>query len=233
LNTTQKDAIDALVVSMKAIGWSKFKAVYPLVGGTAAAHKWNLVDPQDTDAAFRLTFTGSHTHDSNGITPGGTTSDYADTKWVPSVNGTADTGSIGYYVRSISGDQQLMGSYVDLADTWQISTYAGEIYMQVQSTSDQFTTPSPATRLLVSSRTGASTLTQYRDGSSFDAVTTSSDLTNNRSIYLFGRNNGGTSDSAGNVPCSFAFIGTGLTSGEVSTLNTAVNTYQTALGRNV
>ena len=233
LNTTQKDAIDALVISMKTIGWSKFKAVYPLVGGTAAAHKWNLVNPVDTDAGFRLTYTGTLTHDANGITPGGTTSDFADTKFIPNTHGTANSGSIGYYVRSISGDQQLMGGYTTTLDIWQLSTFSGGFYGQVGTQANPVTTPSPATRMVICSRTGATTSSNYRDGTSFQSPTDAYDGTSTASIFLFGRSNSGTNNSAGNVPCSFAFIGTGLTSGEVSTLSTAVNTYQTALGRNV
>jgi len=236
LSGTIQDAVNDLVVALKGIGWSKFHAVYPLVGGTAAAHKWNLIDPADTDAAFRLTFTGSLTHDANGITPGGTTSDYADTKFVPDTHfPTANSASIGYYIRSISGDQQLMGAYVDgsFFDTYQLSTYGGLFYGQIGMVTDTVSTPSPFTRLVVGSRTGATTTDFYRDGTNFKSSTLAYDDTCTVSIYLFGRNANGTNNSAGNVPCSFAFIADGLTSGEVSTLNTAVNAFQTAIGRNV
>src|SRR6187455_3074392 len=64
----QKKAIEAFVKATKAAGiWTKFYCVYPCVGGTALAHKLNLVNPQDTDAAFRLTFGVSVTHGPNGV----------------------------------------------------------------------------------------------------------------------------------------------------------------------
>jgi hypothetical protein len=34
--------------------WRKTHAIYPLLGGTASAHKFNLKDPRDLNAAYRL-----------------------------------------------------------------------------------------------------------------------------------------------------------------------------------
>jgi hypothetical protein len=58
------------------------KALYPFVGGTAETHKFNLINPLDTNAAFRLAFNGGWTHDSNGVTPNGTNG-YANTFLIP------------------------------------------------------------------------------------------------------------------------------------------------------
>ena len=42
-DTTQKSAINTLVTQLKTYGiWSKLKAVYPFIGGTAEQHRWNL-----------------------------------------------------------------------------------------------------------------------------------------------------------------------------------------------
>jgi hypothetical protein len=77
-------AVNDLVISMKADGtWAKMKAIYPLVGGTATTHKFNLKDPRDLDVAFRLSFLGGWTHSSNGILPNGLNG-YADTFLTPS-----------------------------------------------------------------------------------------------------------------------------------------------------
>jgi hypothetical protein len=74
-NTTQQNAIDNLVVGLKADGlWTNMQAIYPLVGGTASSHKYNLKDPRDLDAAYRLQFNGGVTHDVNGITGNGVNS---------------------------------------------------------------------------------------------------------------------------------------------------------------
>ena len=66
-DTTQANSVNTLVVGLKADGtWTKLKAIYPFVGGTATQHKWNLKDPRDLDAAFRLQFNGGWTHSTNG-----------------------------------------------------------------------------------------------------------------------------------------------------------------------
>jgi len=78
-DSTQQSAINTLVTDLKTYGiWTKMKALYPFVGGTATSHKFNLKDPRDLDAAYRLQFNGGWTHSSNGALPNGTTA-YANT----------------------------------------------------------------------------------------------------------------------------------------------------------
>ena len=100
-DATQKDAVNTLVKDMKASGlWSKMKAVYPMVGGTATSMKFNLKDPRDLDAAFRLTWSGGWTYSATGATPNGTNA-YADTKFIPNNNGlSVNNNSISYYSRT-------------------------------------------------------------------------------------------------------------------------------------
>jgi hypothetical protein len=58
--------------------WSKFLAIYPMIGGTTSSTKWNLKDPRDADEAYRLTFHGSPAFADTGVLfP--TIADYADT----------------------------------------------------------------------------------------------------------------------------------------------------------
>jgi len=76
---TQQSAINTLVVGMKADNiWTKMNAIYPFVGGTATTHKYNLKDPRDLDAAYRIQFNGGWTHSSNGIQGNGANA-YANT----------------------------------------------------------------------------------------------------------------------------------------------------------
>jgi hypothetical protein len=67
-DVTITSAVDTLVQGLKTDGvWSKLKAVYPFVGGTATTHKFNLANALDEDSAFRLAFSGGITHTSNGV----------------------------------------------------------------------------------------------------------------------------------------------------------------------
>lgn len=66
-------AISDYYVALKDAGiYSKLKAFYPIVGGTAGAHKFNGKDPRDLDAAFRLSFFGGVTHSIGGMQGNGT-----------------------------------------------------------------------------------------------------------------------------------------------------------------
>ena len=115
-NTNQQRAIVNLVRSLKRVGlWSKMKAIYPFVGGTASSHKWNLKDPRDVDAAFRLTFIGGWTHSSTGADPNGTNG-YADTYLVPTVSLTNNSTHISVYSREI-GAASGSNERVEIAST--------------------------------------------------------------------------------------------------------------------
>jgi hypothetical protein len=95
-NTTQANAINNLVVGLKADGlWANMQALYPFVGGTASTHKWNLKDPRDLDAAYRLQFGGGWVHNTNGATGNGTNT-FANTYLVG-----FNQGQIGAYGRDV------------------------------------------------------------------------------------------------------------------------------------
>jgi hypothetical protein len=79
--TTQQDAIKGLVPDLKGTSgnttngtdvWSKLAAVYPMcpIDGTTFtldACKWNLINPLDTDAAFRMTWVNAPTVSYGGV----------------------------------------------------------------------------------------------------------------------------------------------------------------------
>ena len=76
----------------------KVLAIYPLVGGSEATAKWNLIDPRDLDGAYRLTFNGTPVYAATGVLfP--TTSDYADTHLTDAVL-TYNDNAISYFSRT-------------------------------------------------------------------------------------------------------------------------------------
>lgn len=101
---TITNAINRLVKNYKGQGnlnnsvdfWTNAVAVYPMVGGTANTHKFNLKDPRDLNAAFRLAFSGGWTHDANGAKPNGTNA-YAQTFLIPSSVLNVNNHAVGYY----------------------------------------------------------------------------------------------------------------------------------------
>ena len=68
ISGTEATAINTLVTDLKSANiWAKMKAVYPIVGGTATSHKFNLLNPVDSNAANRLVFAGGVTHSNSPI----------------------------------------------------------------------------------------------------------------------------------------------------------------------
>lgn len=103
-------ACSAVIYGFKNAGvYGRISTFYPFCGTTAATQKYNLMNAQNTDAAFRLVFNGGWTHSANGILPNGTTG-YADTFWVPNTNASNAGCSFGLYNRSQnSTNGQFMG----------------------------------------------------------------------------------------------------------------------------
>ena len=102
----EETAINTFVLDLKADGiWTKSKAIYPFIGGTAATHKFNLKDPRDLDAAFRLTFFGGWTHSATGALPNGTNG-YAQTYLDPSTDLPEDSESMGIYLRTTNSNNE-------------------------------------------------------------------------------------------------------------------------------
>jgi hypothetical protein len=96
-------AINTLVVDLKADNlWTKLKVIYPMVGGTSTTMKYNLKDPQDTNAAYRIDWVGSNTtFNSNGVTFPSNIADYGKTyiNLSGSTDFSVETGSIAVYNR--------------------------------------------------------------------------------------------------------------------------------------
>lgn len=96
LTDAQKFYVRYIVTNLIRLGiWTKIKALYGFVGGTAATHRWNWKDMRDLDAAFRILWSGTITHDSFGIRSA--TGGFGNTILTPSVN-LSTTISIGAYV---------------------------------------------------------------------------------------------------------------------------------------
>ena len=95
LSATEKSAINTLVVQMKADNiWNSMKAIYPMVGSSAAACAQNL-----KSSSFTGSFTSGWTFASTGVTPNGTSA-YFDTFFIPSVEFSGANASISVYTRT-------------------------------------------------------------------------------------------------------------------------------------
>ena len=229
----QMTAINELTIGLKANNiWNSMSALYPFVGGTATQHKYNLKNPLDTNAAFRLVFNGGWTHSANGATPNGTNA-YANTFFIPSAQQNVNSNGLGCYItqNSIGGDPIIMGAF---NGTSQASL------LNVSS-------------LVVGTRLNGVIVSGVISGGfgSFDAQRTSSIITSvfKNGTFLNNGLSGGTLSSFscylgalnlnnffyGPVNSQFrlAYLSEGLSNSEISNLRTSIQAFQTTLSRQV
>ena len=239
---TQQSAVNQLVLDLKAASiWTKMKAVYPFVGGSASAHKWNLKDPQDTNGAYRLSFSGGWTHSSTGATPNGTNAT-ASTFWeMNDVAGRVDNFHMSYYSRTQnpSGDGWVIGrgDTNDGDPLYGLAIKRGGSNLRIFDPANLFyrisSTETDGRGFYVGSATANNARVFYKNagsigsGSSVSAHATFTGYP----VYLGAMN--GPTVLYQNNECGFSSFGDGLNGTEVTALNNAVTTFQTTLSRNV
>jgi hypothetical protein len=246
---TITNAINTLVLDLKADSlWTKMKAIYPFVGGTADTNKYNLVNPQNTDAAYRLTYTiksgAQITHSSSGFevknnqVPNGAGA-YAITYIVPNVVVTQSDEHASMYINSnynqTSGDPVQMGSYTSATrmsllvarskDAGNLDKFLGRMNGTIIAGNTSSTT---AGYFIVTNN--SNTVSLYRNGSS-DGSGASTGTLPAVNFYIGGLNI--SNSDYGSTWTRFATVtyGTGLSATDASNLYDAVQTFNTTLGR--
>jgi hypothetical protein len=237
-DTTQKSAINTLVTQLKNYGiWTKMKALYPFVGGNASAHKFNLKDPRDLDAAYRLVFNGGWTHSATGALPNGSTG-YADTQLNQNTSMVLGNEHISYYSRtnttgllvdigvwnSITGGSQILSrnNYLGSDSFLGYVTDANTSYILNNDSRGFFMANRPSTTQL-----------KLHKNSSINAFANNVTSKVNGNFWIGARSINTTAYLFTTRECAFSSIGDGLTDTEASNFYTAVQAYQTTLGRAV
>ena len=232
-NLTQASAVNVLVNDLKTYGlWTKMKALYPMVGGTATSHKFNLKDPRDLDAAYRLVFNGGWVHSSTGAKPNGTTG-YANSFLAPNAMGQNNI-HVSFYSRTdinaLSADigAGSGSSFVDI-----IPRYIGNGYVYANtSQGDWFVNPS-STGLYIANRIVAGIVSLFKNNTKVINGTRGSNPPSTYSFYLGAENNTSVSTSYSSREQAFASIGDGLTDTEATNFYNSVQKFQTTLGRQI
>ena len=233
--STQKNAINNFVIELKSSSlWSKFIAIYPMVGGTANATKWNLKDPRDLDAAYRLTFSGAPVFAATGILfP--TIADYADTHLADSAIGGFSNASISYYSRT---QNTISGYDIGCVDTtWpfnELSIYSNSLDTSNSAQNSEWFgfSENPLTQnttgLFMLSST-ATNVTRYRNGNVVSSRGSAPDNFYTNISFLIGKSH--ETSQPGQKECALATIGNGLSDAEASTFYNIVQNFESALGR--
>jgi hypothetical protein len=230
---TQQAAINTLVVDLKGYSiWTKMKALYPFVGGTASTHKFNLKNPLDTDAAFRLVFSGGVTHSVNGVQFGGVNG-YADTKFNLASNVTQNNTHLSFYSRTnILSNQLDMGAQNTGFSTYLAFYYPANPYGGINSAETQRGTVTNTTGFLIGNRT-AQLQEKFIKNNVAETISKNSNGVPNSVAFIGASRHNGAPLFYSSKQCAFASIGDGLTDTEAANFYTAVQNFNTALARQV
>jgi hypothetical protein len=229
LSIKEKEATSNLVIDLKNYGiWSAMKAVYPMVGASAAACAQNL-----KSSSFTGTFSSGWTFAITGVTPNGTSA-YFDTNFIPSTNLTLNNTHISHYSRT----QRLVQS-VDMGCVGSGELSMFRYHMNVENMVIQYTFPGNANRyntndttgLLLGSRTSSTYATLFDRGIKQSTITSTSTGTLPNTKMHIGNMNPQYLPSANQ--CAFASIGDGLNDTQALDLYNIVQTFQTTLSRQV
>ena len=233
-DTTIISALNTLETDLTTYGLtSKIKALYPMVGGTAAKHKFNFMDARDLDAAYRLTFNGGWTHASTGALPSGVNS-HADTNFNSNIL-ALNSSTLLFYTTTNSD-----GVLVDMGNSDNVSENI--MLIKLSSSTLLSTNSSSAGRIAVSNtdsrglylltRTASNVVKYFKNSSLISSSSASSLSTVNRNIWISAWNNvlGDYYRSPRNVICSA--MADGLNDTESANLSNAINTFNTTLTRN-
>lgn len=242
-DNTQKNAINQLVLDLKSANiWTKIKALYPFVGGTAAQHRFNLKSPGTTNADFYLDFIGGGTHSADGYLPNGTTA-YADTKMNANTNLNASSSHLSIYnttANAIGTSRIYMGAISTLnsftALTWgsggtkEVGTIGG-------LGADYSGNLSAFAGHKIINTNGSRSARYFKNGIFQQSVLQTSNIPN-INIYIGAANEEDnilppSPNFFQNVNLAFASIGDGLSDSEATAFYNAVQTFNTTLNRQV
>jgi len=238
---TNASAINQLVLDLKAASiWTKMKALYPMVGGTATTCKWNLKNPLDTNAAFRLVFSGGGTFSSNGYQPNGANA-WADTFLTPNTSLSLNNTHASFYSRT----NNTSTIYMDLGTNDNSSSTSRSIYISpfISNLFYGVVNAGIASGVANTNTTGfylvnrlTSTVQNLQKNSTTTSFNVNSQALSVNSINIGRWNNPGPPLGAQYYSpreCAFASIGDGLTDTEAANFYTAVQAFNTTLGRQV
>ena len=198
----------------------------------ASQMKFNLVNPQDSDAAFRLAFSGGWTYSTNGAQPNGTNG-YADTKLIPSANLSTNNTHISSYIRNTS--QGVLLGTDNTFRLWIAPNFNGtNRYAEINNgpTTTPTTPISTLIGLWIGSRINASNVKLYNNANTNYSYNILSSGLDTSPIYISARNAAGASNYSSSQ-VAFSSIGEGLSDADVAILNQLVTDYETSLNRNV
>ena len=214
-------------------GVSRIKALWPVVGGTAATHSYNFINP----AAFQLLFSGTWAHTATGMQPSG---GYADTQFAPATELTENSTTIGFYSRTNDASTGVDMGVVNIGLGGTLAFFlnyaAGGVTYSRHYSPQVGNADTSSLGLYLDTRTAANDHRVFKAGTQIGATDTGAtagfaNLTFN--LYIGAFNNSGSAGNYSTRECATALVTDGLTPAEAATLSTIIQNFQIGRGRAV
>jgi hypothetical protein len=221
------------------------KAIYPMVGASAAACAQNL-----KSSSFTGTFTSGWTFASTGVTGNGTSA-YMNTNLNPNTSLTNLNTHLSFYSRTnqfpytganaqVAFGASISPNFLPLFDLELNGSGANTntfgVYMNDYNTGFLRVANTDTRGFLFGNRPSSNVLNLFRNGTKISSNTsTTAQSLPNVNLWMSGLNlsNSLGANTASNAQCAFSSIGDGLTDTQASNFYTAVQAFQTTLIRNV
>jgi hypothetical protein len=238
LTNTEATAVNQLTIDMKAANvWTPMKAIYPMVGASAAACAQNL-----KSSSFTGTFTSGWTFASTGVTPNGTSA-FFDTAFNTTTNQSVNNLSLSAYIRTSAMGT---GAITDMGN-WQGGTARPLTNLQTNTTTRDIycwdyigvgsftsTSTADASGMWGVSRSGASSWQSFQRNTSVSQTGITSQTTvPNNNVYIGAANGNGTATEFTSRQIAFAHLGDSLSNTQFNNFYTAVQAFQVSLSRSV
>jgi hypothetical protein len=231
LNTTEQDAVNTLVVQMKADGiWDSMKAIYPMVGASAAACAQNL-----KSSSFTGSFSSGWTFASTGASTVKGLGSFMDTNLLANTELSSADSHLSYYCRNnLLGNSNVLAGDNGINSAWfglyrDVNVYYAAL-SGVYETTSILGINTPA--FWLSNKTNTTTLKFIRNSVILATKTvTAGTFASTQNIYLNNFNTSGVFSSG--AECAFASIGNSFTDTQAVNFYTAVQAFQTTLSRQV
>lgn len=226
-------AVNNFVLSLKGASiYSKMKAVYPMLGGTSARAKFNLIDPRDLDAAYRLTFSGPWVFSGTGALPDMTTT-YANTYLAPSAVLGLNSTHLSYYSRTNVSSLQVEMGVEQPASNYtllEINT-SGSTYFLLNQAATPTYADNNSYGYYIGNRQASNDMDGWKNGVKvLNGTAVSTSLPTNP-IYIGAYNGVLGIGLVTSKECAMSTIGDGLTDADALALSNAVETFNVTLSR--
>lgn len=218
--------------------WNKIYALYPFAGSTASQQKYNLKNPQDTNAAYRLTFTGTGIHSNLGWYTNNVC--HANTNLIPSivlnVNSNGLTIVSGTNAATLTSDTVEMGAYNNNLTTASLvvkgdnTTFRKATSLNTNQNGAVQDGVNDAKGVFTGSKTTSNVHKLFRNSALLGSGTGGGSLPN-VPIFVGAMNVNSGVYGRSSQRIQFAAIHQGLTDTEVANFHSIIDAYQLALGR--